>query len=85
MAFRLGADETLTLSGRGLVIGREGVGLQFRTSPGKENTRKRPLFYFIIVAQLTPPGAANYLNYYLSNWYSMVAAGITCRPPKTHP
>ena len=43
-AFRLGAVETLTLSERGLVIGREGVGLQFRTSPGKENTRKRPLF-----------------------------------------
>jgi hypothetical protein len=38
IAFRLGADETLTLSARSLVIGREGVGLKFRTSPGNENT-----------------------------------------------
>jgi Ca2+/Na+ antiporter len=48
MAFRLGAVQTLTLSARSLVIGREGVGLKFRTSPGNENTRKRLLFYFIL-------------------------------------
>jgi hypothetical protein len=48
VAFRLDAVETLTLSARSLVIGREGVGIKSRTSPGKENTRKRQLFSFIL-------------------------------------
>jgi hypothetical protein len=38
----------LTLSERSLIIGREGVGSDFQTSPGNENTRKRQLFYFIL-------------------------------------
>jgi hypothetical protein len=49
IAFRLGAVETLTLSERSLIIGREGVGFEFRTSPGNENTRMRQLFYFILL------------------------------------
>jgi hypothetical protein len=38
----------LAYSTRRQSYGREGVGLKFRTSPGKKNTRKRHIFYFIL-------------------------------------
>jgi hypothetical protein len=49
IAFQLGAVEN-AVHGIEESIEREWVAFKLRTTPGKENTRKRQLFYFILLA-----------------------------------